>query len=86
MTKEKSSASFIEGIDFYYNDRGLMVLTEAYHRKRGHCCHSDCLHCPFGEPQEEESDIPFELRLGEQSSHPEEEWEQYLDYDGDERD
>ena len=37
----------IEGIDFYYNETGLMVLTEKYHLDRGYCCGSGCRHCPF---------------------------------------
>jgi hypothetical protein len=37
-----------EGEDFYYNQQGLMVLTEAYHLRRGYCCKSGCLHCPYG--------------------------------------
>jgi hypothetical protein len=36
-----------EGIDFYYNEMGYMVLTAAYHLKRGHCCGNGCLHCPY---------------------------------------
>jgi hypothetical protein len=24
-----------------------MVFTEAYHLRRGYCCHSDCRHCPY---------------------------------------
>ena len=36
-----------EGIDFYYNAEGLMVLTETYHLKRGRCCGNGCLHCPY---------------------------------------
>jgi len=36
-----------EGIDYYYNERGLMVLTEAYHLKRGNCCGNGCKHCPY---------------------------------------
>lgn len=38
----------IEGTDFYYNEKGLMVFTETYHLKRGFCCGSGCKHCPFG--------------------------------------
>lgn len=38
---------FIEGKDFYYNEAGLMVLTEKYHVKRGYCCGNGCLHCPY---------------------------------------
>ncbi|HTI11664.1 MAG TPA: DUF5522 domain-containing protein [Puia sp.] len=37
----------IEGEDFYYNQEGLMVLTEKYHLDRGYCCGNGCLHCPF---------------------------------------
>jgi len=37
----------IENIDFYYNDAGLMVLTEKYHLERGYCCANGCLHCPY---------------------------------------
>ena len=33
--------------DFYYDKNGLMVFTEAYHLKRGSCCGSGCLHCPY---------------------------------------
>lgn len=38
----------VEGKDFYMNDQGFMVFTEHYHLKRGHCCESGCLHCPYG--------------------------------------
>jgi len=37
----------IEGVDFYYNEQGLMVLTEKYHLERGSCCGNGCKHCPF---------------------------------------
>ncbi len=40
-----------EGIDFYYNEKGLMVLTEKYHLERGYCCGNGCRHCPFGYEQ-----------------------------------
>lgn len=32
--------------DFYF-ENGLMVFTEQYHLKRGHCCGSRCRHCPY---------------------------------------
>ena len=32
----------------YYFDGPLMVLTAAYHLKRGSCCGSGCRHCPYG--------------------------------------
>jgi hypothetical protein len=34
--------------DFYLNEQGFMVFTEAYHLKRGYCCKSGCKHCPYG--------------------------------------
>lgn len=37
----------IEGIDFYYNEDGYVVLTEKYHLDKGVCCGNGCLHCPF---------------------------------------
>ena len=36
-----------EGIDFYYNEEGLMVLTATYLLKRGYCCGNGCKHCPY---------------------------------------
>ena len=43
-----------EGIDFYYNEEGLMVFTEKYHLERGYCCGSGCRHCPFDYQQVKE--------------------------------
>ena len=40
-----------EGIDFYFDERGLMVLTAAYLLKRGYCCENGCRHCPYGDEQ-----------------------------------
>jgi hypothetical protein len=37
----------IEGVDFYYNEQGMMVLTEKYHLERGYCCGNGCRHCPY---------------------------------------
>lgn len=36
-----------EGIHFYFNEAGLMVLTRAFHLQRGYCCGNGCLHCPY---------------------------------------
>jgi len=35
-------------VDYYFNEDGLMVFTEAYHLKRGYCCKNKCRHCPWG--------------------------------------
>ena len=36
-----------EGIDFYINKDGYIVLTEKYHLDKGSCCGMGCLHCPY---------------------------------------
>ena len=36
-----------EGLDFYYNELGYMVLTARYHLEKGNCCGNGCLNCPF---------------------------------------
>lgn len=33
--------------DYYFNEEGLLVFTEAYHIKRGYCCGNKCRHCPY---------------------------------------
>ena len=42
----KTTEPLREGEDFYM-ENGLFVLTESYHRKRGHCCGNRCRHCPY---------------------------------------
>ena len=39
--------NLIEGEDFYYNQEGLVVLTEKFHLRRGYCCGNGCKHCPY---------------------------------------
>lgn len=39
--------SLIEGVDFYYNSQGYMVLTAHYLLQRGYCCGNGCVHCPY---------------------------------------
>ena len=38
---------WIEGVDYYVNEDGLVVLTEKYHLERGYCCGNGCKHCPY---------------------------------------
>ena len=40
-------STLIEGEDYYLNEDGLMVLTSAYHLRKGKCCGNGCLHCPY---------------------------------------
>ena len=39
--------SLIEGLHYYLNEEGYVVLTEKYHLEKGYCCGNGCLHCPF---------------------------------------
>lgn len=32
----------------YISPEGYTVFTSTFHRKRGTCCKSSCLHCPYG--------------------------------------
>ena len=48
--------SLCEGED-YYVERGPLVFTAAYHRKRGSCCASGCRHCPYWPPHAGGADL-----------------------------
>jgi hypothetical protein len=39
--------TLIKDEDFYTSERGQIVFTEAYHKKRGYCCGCGCKHCPY---------------------------------------
>lgn len=41
------SNNLIEGMDFYFNEQGFIVLTEKYHLEKGFCCGNGCRHCPY---------------------------------------
>jgi len=36
-----------EGVHYYRNEDGFIVLTEKYHLDKGYCCGHGCQHCPF---------------------------------------
>jgi len=40
--------NFIEGEDFEITADGKVVMTEKYLSKRGRCCSSGCMNCPYG--------------------------------------
>jgi outer membrane usher protein FimD/PapC len=44
---KKMRNSTQEVADYYYNEEGYLVFTEAFHLKRGKCCGNKCLHCPY---------------------------------------
>jgi Family of unknown function (DUF5522) len=37
--------------DYYIDALGCVVMTAAYHLKRGYCCKQKCKHCPWPQPQ-----------------------------------
>jgi len=43
----KQNEAAAEGVDFYYNEQGLMVLTAKFHLERGYCCGNGCKTLPF---------------------------------------
>jgi len=36
---------------FYTDKNGNVVMTAAYHLKRGYCCSNGCKHCPYKKPK-----------------------------------
>lgn len=38
---------WIEGVHYYINEQGLVVLMEQFHLDRGYCCGNGCKHCPY---------------------------------------
>ncbi len=48
-------------IDFYTNELGQVVFTEAFLLSRGHCCRSACRHCPYGFKNLLDPNVPQEL-------------------------
>ena len=47
LNKAYVSLPLIEHTDFYYDENGYVVFTEAYHKAKGYCCGHGCRHCPF---------------------------------------
>ncbi len=38
---------FVEGVDYYLDENGFVVLTAHHHLNRGYCCGLSCKHCPY---------------------------------------
>ena len=45
--RQAGMKELIENIDYYFNEDGLIVLTEKYLLERGFCCGNKCRHCPY---------------------------------------
>ena len=56
-----SQPELIEGVHYYINKDGYIVLTEKYHLEKGSCCGMGCLHCPYQYENVEEPHRSFLL-------------------------
>lgn len=65
--KQKKKKKLIEGEDFYYNERGFMVLTAKYHLENGRCCGNECVNCPY-----DHANVPGKGRRGKGGERREE--------------
>lgn len=60
-----------EGEDYYFNGAGLMVLTAAFHLKKGFCCGNGCRHCPYqyiNVPEPKRTELLRAVKEGKQGS------------------
>ncbi|MFN8291619.1 MAG: DUF5522 domain-containing protein [Chitinophagaceae bacterium] len=58
----------IEGVHYYINEAGYVVLTEKYHLEKGYCCGNGCRHCPYGYenvPEPRKSELLSEKKKSE---------------------
>ena len=47
MIRKVSEQNDTNNEDYYFNSEGNVVFTKRYHLKRGYCCKSNCLNCPY---------------------------------------
>ncbi|MDO9181045.1 MAG: DUF5522 domain-containing protein [Bacteriovorax sp.] len=74
-------------VDSYINSDGNLVFTEKYHLKRGYCCQSGCIHCPYGYSKKVDPNIPPEFNDAwgvDDSSNPSTDFDEDFDEDDDE--
>ena len=53
--------TLVENIDYIINSDGNLVFTAHYLLKRGHCCQSGCLNCPYGYTEKIDPNVPAEF-------------------------
>jgi hypothetical protein len=51
----------IQNIDYIINDEGNLIFTSQYLLKRGHCCTSGCINCPYGFGSDVDPNVPVEF-------------------------
>ncbi len=58
-------SDLLPGRDYTLDERGLLVFSEQYNRRRGYCCFLACRHCPWGQagrtPREAAADLQRRL-------------------------
>lgn len=67
MSGISSGAKLQEGEDYVIDSNGDLVFTRAYHLKRGYCCGSGCLNCPYeyeAVPEPRRSELLAKARKG----------------------
>ena len=56
-----SSPLLIKDLDYVINEDGNLVFTAHYLKKRGFCCQSGCLNCPYGYGSAVDPSVPAEF-------------------------
>jgi len=56
-----NNSSLVKGIDYIINEEGNLVFTAHYLLKRGHCCQSGCLNCPYNYSDRIDPNVPAEF-------------------------
>lgn len=56
-----SQNKLVEGEDYTIDQNGRWVFTRQYHLKRGYCCQSGCLNCPYDYAKKTDPNIPSEF-------------------------
>ncbi len=51
----------IKDVDYTINEDGNLVFTKTYLLKRGYCCQSGCLNCPYDYASRIDPNIPAEF-------------------------
>lgn len=73
--------SLKENIDYIINAEGLLVFTKSYLLKRGYCCQSGCVNCPYGYSEKSDPLIPAEFKDSWSEAYCEENCEEENDED-----